>query len=107
MEGEELSKTSEAPDSTDEKETVALEETGDVVSETEPETPETSDSEGESPRKPRWHGDSGGSEYIVGTWAGFDNYGCPHCSFTTLDGDLEVLDHLEKQHPHLPLKKEE
>jgi hypothetical protein len=37
--------------------------------------------------------------YLIGTWAGRPNYGCPFCaSFRTLDGAAEVVTHIALLH---------
>ncbi len=36
--------------------------------------------------------------YEVGTWAGKPNYGCPFCTFRTLDGAGEVVTHIALLH---------
>lgn len=37
--------------------------------------------------------------YFVGYWAGYPNYGCPHCEHKTVSGPADIVAHINTRHP--------
>jgi hypothetical protein len=61
-----------------------------------PAQPEIPDS---TPQFPTAAAQPGDDEYLVGTWSGLPNYGCPHCDFVTTAGSETVRLHVNRAHP--------
>jgi hypothetical protein len=70
-----------------------------------PEAPAESTGGGEETGEVPSEADLGGpvdeepEPFLIGTWHGMPNYGCPHCEYKTVQGFPDVAWHIRDAHP--------